>query len=315
VLSQDGEWWEDLMENSVGNSEKRFDDLVRSERYFTATLLPALLFHDNLLGVRRFVEYVDNKAKTEHNSFGDLIREKGTPGYNDYKDVEVITEFHIARDLKSAGLPLDANVEPGEEGEPEHQPLSAPDVVIVAGHELVVCEGKFFNDFYPQKLDEQLRAQRRQVRHLRLSRQIRAYRHVAIVPEPVTIDADVVLTWDEILKLAEELMGPRHYVTVRLRKAVKRWNDIDPGIHHFDGILPFNAMRERCRVDDNIKVGHVGGEAALRKRDLVYAENKPWKWRGPKCKGPMVPRNWLEAARWLEIVESTRGFGGGGDQG
>ena len=25
---------------------RRFDDIVRSERYFTATLLPAILFHD-----------------------------------------------------------------------------------------------------------------------------------------------------------------------------------------------------------------------------------------------------------------------------
>lgn len=46
------------------------------------------------------------------------MREKGTPEYNHFRDVEVITEFHIARDLKSADLPLDANFEPGEEGKP-----------------------------------------------------------------------------------------------------------------------------------------------------------------------------------------------------
>ena len=98
------------MENSAESSGKscnyrRFDDLVRSERYFTATLLPILLFHNNMEGVRQFVELVDRKAKTERDSSGEPMREKGTPEYNHFEDVEVITEFHIARDLKFAGLP------------------------------------------------------------------------------------------------------------------------------------------------------------------------------------------------------------------
>ena len=133
------------MENSV-----RFDDLVRTERYFTATLLPLLLFHNNpsgeLEGVRRFVELVDEKATTEYNKDGKQDP-KRPPEYNNFKDVEVITEFHIARDLKFAGLKLEVSVEPSEEGEAKlaaHNVLAAPDVVIVVGQELVVCEGKFF---------------------------------------------------------------------------------------------------------------------------------------------------------------------------
>ena len=47
------------MESSEDNL--RFDDLVRSERYFTATLLPAVLFHNDLEGLRRFVELVEKK--------------------------------------------------------------------------------------------------------------------------------------------------------------------------------------------------------------------------------------------------------------
>jgi hypothetical protein len=86
-------------------AELRFDDVVRSERYFTATLLPLLLFHDNLTGIRRFVELVDNKAKTECDSAGQA-HDKRTPDYDGFKDVEVITEFHIAHDLKAAHLPL-----------------------------------------------------------------------------------------------------------------------------------------------------------------------------------------------------------------
>jgi hypothetical protein len=253
--------------------ERRFDDLVRSERYFTATLLPAVLFHNNLEGVQHFVELVDNEAKSERNSSGEPS-EMGAPEYGNFRDVEVITEFHIARDLTFAGLRLEANVGPSEEGATERR--DAPDVVIVAGRELVVCEGKFFSNFNAENLNKQLRSQRCQVHHLLLNRQqIRAYRHVAIVPErfdePTAIDADVVLTWDDIRELAEKLMGCDHYVTVRLREAAKRYEcEGDRDIRNYTDILPFMAMREKCReLGDKVWVGHDGGKADLLKRDLV----------------------------------------------
>ncbi len=132
-------------------SFQRFDSLVRSERYFTATLLPAVLFHNDRKGVQCFVNLVDAKTNTERNESGERVT-KGAPQY-DFQDVEVITEFHIARDLQFAHLPLAANVEPSEEDEPERR--DAPDVVIRAGRELVVCEGKFFSDFNASDLNNQ----------------------------------------------------------------------------------------------------------------------------------------------------------------
>jgi hypothetical protein len=35
---------------------------------------------------------------------------------------------------------------------------------------------------------------------------------------------------------------------------------------------------------------------------------KPWKWRYETNKGVVNPRNWLDGALWLKIVESTEGF-------
>jgi hypothetical protein len=313
------------MGNAAEQSEKRrFDDLVRSERYFTATLLPLLLFCNNLDGVREFcLGLVDKKAKTERDSFGEPSHDRGTPDYNDFKDVEVITEFHIARDLKAARLPsIDSNVKPSEEAEPERQ--DAPDVVIVAGQELVVCEGKFFtffSDYDVEDLNEQLRSQRRQVKLLfqeEKFRHIRAYRHVAILPFcPTTtrVDADCLITWGEIGNLAGKLMGQDHYVTVRLRNAVKRHEDDrdpDTRIRNFDGKLSFKELRKKCeKPEHKMQVGYVGGEAALFKMSLPEAEKKQWKWRNPETnKGRIIPENWLTAERWLEIVESAHGFGG-----
>jgi len=317
------------MENSAKNLEIRFDDLVRSERYFTATLLPTVLFHNKLEGVRRFVDLVEKNAKTEHYKDGKQLTKRDLK--YDFDDVEVITEFHIARDLKfydrkldvtawgggevaSAEPPHEArDVEPSEEDEPRKD---APDVVIVSGQELVVCEGKFFDGFNIKGLNEQLCSQRRQVRHLFLNRQIRAYRHVAILPYVPTmaVDADAVIKWGDIATLAEDFM-PNHYVTVRLRNAVGRYPEDDPGIF-FDGKLSFDDMRKKCRefrdLGKEIYVGHAGGEAALLKWSLLEAESKLWKWRQEKTKGKIILGNWLSGERWLEIVESTRGFGRGG---
>lgn len=298
------------MTNSTENSEKtvRLDDVIRSERYFTATLLPAVLFHNDLQGVKQFVDLVEEKATGLHDCSG-AQGTKGTAGY-DFKDVEVITEFHIARDLLAADLPLVANVA-DEEGERERR--DAPDLVIVAGHGLIVCEGKFFSNFNWPDLKNQLTSQRSQVRHLLPHRQIPAYRHVAILPENPTIDigADAVLTWNDIRALAEKLMGPEHYVTVRLRNAVKRYEESgDLSIRNYDGILSFNDMRTKCQQHGIVEVGLVGGKGALRKLGLGDAENKNWKWRDPTNKGRVDPTNWLRGKDWLDAysAEGEHGF-------
>jgi hypothetical protein len=142
---------------------------------------------------------------------------------------------------------------------------------------------------------------------------MRAYRHVAIVPKWLDLDeAAAVVTWDDIRGLAEKLMGPNHYVTIRLREAVERHGGGDPDIPNYDCILPFNAMREKCRRSGTeIQVGHTGGETNLLSRDLLYAENKLWRWRNPKTnRGVIKPGNWLDGTRWLEIVESKHCFRG-----
>jgi len=186
--------------------------------------------------------------------------------------------------------------------------------VIVAGLDLVVCEGKFFSDFNWPGLRHQLISQRRQVRHvLHHYPQITSYRHAAIVPEypPEPIGADAVLTWDDIRMLAENIMGPEHYVTTRLRNAVDKYNKLkeeqgDFRICNYNDRLSFNEMRGMCGERQGIRVGIVCGEGALRKLTLAEAENRRWKWREPTNKGHWKPTNWLSQAVWLEIVNSKR---------
>ena len=297
----------------------RLDALVRSERYFTATLLPAILFHDGLRGLGAFLELLGDRARrqdgcaTERDRSGNAVpRRQGHPAWRS-ETVEVITEFHIARDLAFAGELETADTAASSGQASELEKRDAPALVIVLDDELVVCEGKFFDPCDRATLNRQLRSQRRQVRYLFTVRPgLRAYRHVAILPvefnEPP--DCDAVLTWRDIADLAAKVLGPAHYVTGRLRAAVERYQALvgDPGVKNYDDILSLDAMLERCRVLGNvIHVGHTGGEVDLLRRPLAYLEDKPWKWRDPRTNtGVAIAKNWISGTRFVELIERRR---------
>ena len=146
---------------------QRFDDVVRSERYFTAKLLPAILLHNSPCGLDAFLELVCRKAlprggqSTERDRSG-IARSRGNcrPTWS-VGAVELITEFHIARDLKFARRLGTADGVPPSDSVTESVTLDAPDMVIVLDDELLVCEGKFFDTYSLTTLNAQLRSQRR----------------------------------------------------------------------------------------------------------------------------------------------------------
>ena len=255
----------------------RFDDRVRSERYFTATLLPAILFHDNFRGLRAFLALIENRAilrnglPTERGPDGEAVpRPRRTLTWSP-ETVELMTEVHIARDLVQLPSPSW-----GETLEPEKR--DAPDLVIVLDGELVVCEGKFFGKYSLNTLNTQLRSQRRQIGHLWNDRpELRAYRHVAILPYIQSPDCDVVLTWDEIGDLAASVLTPAHYVTKRLRAASKRLSSPNvPGTTtNYEDIISLDAVLSLClQHGDEIQVGHTGGIADLQRKTVRDLENK-----------------------------------------
>lgn len=283
---------------------ERFDDCVRSERYFTATLLPLILAHDEFRGARRFVELVEARARTERDPSG-LTRPKQPAAYA-FDDLELITEFHIARDLGHYGHPL----APGETGADTVERRDAPDLVLVLGRELVVVEAKFFSTWQPTEFQTQLRSQRRQVRHLFAARPtLRAWRHVALLPDtPAGIDCDALLTWGDVAVLSDEILGPTHYVSRRLRAAVARVarsNGGGAGVPNYEARVTLDEVLRMCRErGDEIFVGHTGGEADLRARGAAYARQKPWKWRQADTGGTVDPANWIAGSRFVRLVES-----------
>lgn len=288
----------------TGATMDRFDDCVRSERYFTATLLPLILFHDDFRGLRRLVELIEQRTSTEHDGHG-AVRAKRAPDYR-FDDVELITEFHIARDLSHYGGVL-AAADAGASG-PEKR--DAPDLVIMLGREAIVIEAKFFVMFSLADLQQQMHSQRRQVRHLFAARpELRAWRHVALLPNELHgLECDGLILWDDIATLSREVLGPTHYVTRRLDAALARYpraSGAGGRERNYESTLTLDAVLARCREHRNaIAIGHSGGEADLRARGSEFARAKAWKWRSADTGGAIDPSNWIPGARFLSLVAS-----------
>jgi len=282
----------------------RFDDCVRSERYFTATLLPLILFHDGFRGLRRLVELIEQRASTEHDGHG-AVRAKRAPDYR-FDDVELITEFHIARDLSHYGGVLAAA--DADAAGPEKR--DAPDLVIVLGRETIVIEAKFFVTFSLADLQQQMHSQRRQVRHLFAARpELRAWRHVALLPNDLHgLECDGLILWDDIAALSREVLGPAHYVTRRLDAALARYpraSGAGARERNYESTLTLDEALALSREHGNaIAIGHTGGEADLRVRGSKYARTKAWKWRRADTGGTIDPSNWIPGARFLSLIAS-----------
>ena len=296
------------------NTLNRFDDRVRSERYFTATLLPAILFHDNFRGLRAFLALIEDRAilrnglPTERGPDGKAVsRPQRTLTWSP-ETVELMTEVHIARDLVQFPSPS------GREALDTEKRV-VPDLVIVLDGELVVCEGKFFSKYNLNTLNEQLHSQRRQIGYLCNDRpELQVYRHVAILPysQSPDPDCDVVLTWDEIGDLAASVLTPAHYVTKRLRAASKCLSPLNGSgrTTNYEGKLSLDAVLDLCRQHgDDVLIGHTGGIGDLQRQAIRYLKSKPWKWRYPDTPGSVVPGNWIPGTRFVAFVTQRLSLG------
>ena len=297
----------------------RFDDLIRTERYFSATLLPAVLFHE-IDGAHNGLKAFLRLASESVRDTGKSAFEWTLPSALEREEIELITEFHIARDLERAGLPL---------GETESSKRDAPDLVIIAGSHVLVCEAKFFTKCSPRDINPQLKSQRQQFNHLFKNRPDlkTSHWHIAILPVKYDgdYDCDAVITWDQITELSADVLGSDHYVTKRFINAMEKYRIEfgDPVISNtedhsgsfdsagtkqanYDGISDFAQVLKLCQErGDLVQVGHRGGVRDLINRDAQYIARKPWKWRYPEQnRGTIVNANWMSGTEFAQLINA-----------
>lgn len=232
--------------------------------------------------------------------------------------VQIVTEFHIARDLRFAKvLPGNATERDGTE--------DAPDVIIVLEDTAIVIEAKFFHVAGAQEkaITEQFRSQRRQVRHLNNIRPaINSYFHVALLPRFYTSieGCDGIVEWRDIAALCKEVLGEDSYVTQRLSHAVEWYDELYPkteGELYYNGDSDLEGIMRKCEeLGASIQIGHTGGLSHLRSpgkeaerfQDLS-GPNKKIKWRDPASPGskrlPGKKRNhdnWIPGSEYRRAV-------------
>ena len=305
--------WEPKRGQHVSSGDFRFDDIVRTERYFTATILPAILLHDEFAGLRRFLELVGQRAPRPRGATGVVLTTDIALPPVVAATVEIVTEFFITRDLKAASKLPTPPSEPANALDPDGPTrLDAPDLVIVVGDQLVVCEGKFFGLCNPVTLNQQLRSQRRQIELLFKSRPtLKFYRHIAILPFAFSqgkLECDTTFTWAEMRDLAREILGPSHYLTRRLVAAVAYYELFAGGpamgAASFGGQVPLEDALDMCRKSpQGIWIGFTGGLQALQATPRPRLLARPWKWRDSAHTGNITASNWIIGQTFVPIVE------------
>src|SRR5437016_3630085 len=117
-------------------------EMCRTERYFTATVIPTLLMYDNLKLLPHFLDLAAKKAGLGERLWNDVLN---------WQTVDIVTEFDFNRDRR--------------DDDPDRQSIR-PDILIATDcgdsqRTLISMECKFFTRLDVTKVAEQISKQQR----------------------------------------------------------------------------------------------------------------------------------------------------------
>lgn len=161
-----------------------FQDVARSERYFTATLLPHLLMANGFEGADILLRHVFKNTNFKPDDEFEIVTE-----LDPLRDASVVNNF-IKDQFK------------------EHGRIAVPDVFIRRGNYILIIEAKFFTLPYWEDLEYQVGEQKRAFDMVRketnyVNSTIEYCLLLVKAPDGVKNNSIFTLTWDEILNLLE----------------------------------------------------------------------------------------------------------------
>lgn len=288
---------------------KRLDDINRTERYFTSTLLGGLLLHDNTQGVSKFLGWlVENKEIMLNVVGGSNVNIPLELSDVSLDHIEIITELNIKRDLKYYNH-ITSNV-----FNDFSDKQNVPDVVIIYGETLIIIEGKFFVAGQSAKdIDGQLLLQKEEINLMikHLDGEIKYWSHIYLGPDKNIHlqNCDLILTWFDIEQFSQKLLGTNHYITQRLHIANKRYNDYNQSVpgNNYSGKYTFPEIVELCKKESNgILVGFHGGLNKLRSTPSSKLRTRIFKCDYKNnLHGKKTPVNWIDGDVFLGTILSS----------
>jgi hypothetical protein len=292
------------------------DDICRTERYYTATLLPVILFHNSFEGLREFINLLIAKDTEQTLSSGERSKIAADP--SGLKRIEIVTEMDIVRDVKYY-----ANwIEGLESIALEEGKTLRPDVVLIADDLLIVIEGKFF-DSSPSatkysKISKQMSDQRTVIEQILFkypNYDFKGYCHIFLSQkegiQAERIGCHKAITWADIAELSERVLGGSHYVTHRLKRAVDLYNlvigkDITKksGKNYRGKMGLADILKECVKIEDELLVGFTGGVTKLKQKSPSDLSAYKFKWDfSAEPIGRKLPRNWIPGSTFLETIQ------------
>ena len=267
-----------------------FSRTARSERHFSALLLPHLLMSNNFAGCRALFEELD---LCEGKAF-------------DPDHVEIVAELNPIRDV---------------EGQAEREGQVVPDLFLRIGDSALVIEVKFFTHPSAAEVVEQLKAQREAIERVLPRTQYAGcrFRYLALTVWPLGgfVDGDTQMTrmtWSEVISVLEPVVGAdgrtdTAYALEELKDAVTRSRkESDPSSQRWERMESMEDLyREAPALLANgyRYIGFTGGEPALADTTLEDMEKRDH-YKYSDCQ---PNRNWiplcLVISHYLKLKEAA----------
>lgn len=262
----------------------------RKERYFTGTVLPALLAHD---GFQHLGKLLDLAGLPD-----DLV----DPGRDGTQDLQLFSEYSFSESLLTpadrARFP-DAPVE-----------MDTPDLVLTGADWLLAVEAKVYDVPSRASMTAQLKRQRLLVEYWTTALRLPPDRvkHVLLVPAELEADLQMnkqgwkVITWQEVAD-AYRPVGPRHFTAV-LDEALARYSKLKSVPLQFrknaQDILTGAQLKAVADAGETTYtyMGRSGGlHGAALKKDL---DSGQWSSTSYEVRGAAVQsKNWFPIADFI----------------
>ncbi len=192
----------------------RFDDIIREERYYSATIFPYLLSYDNFNGLKVFFEYLNKKYLSNTDNQINI-----TDFQKSLHSLQLITEPYLERDLSFYKIVI-----PSESFSKKKTKQSKPDLLILYESWALLFEIKLFSKFSEFCLNEQMLEQSYVldiVNNLSEGK-ITSIKQIAICPYDCELKSFELITWKEIYDIFRNIIPEDNYFYKRLESAIRR---------------------------------------------------------------------------------------------
>ncbi|NLV93119.1 MAG: hypothetical protein GX031_01040 [Candidatus Riflebacteria bacterium] len=297
----------------------RIDDICRTERYYTATLLPIILFHNSFEGLKSFVELLKEKNVTQTDNNGNI---SPIDIVSPNEKIEIVTEMDIVRDVKYYSnwiIGLKDITIVGSES-------LRPDVVIIIGRSLIVIEGKYFDNSSSatnvSKIRNQLTNQQNVIKNILMKfpgYDIQSYSHIFLSPSYGYSTDDIgcngIINWKDISNLSKKVLGDKHYVTERLMESNNLYSYVigeksaNSKVKNYCGKYKIGEIIKKHDNGEDLLIGFTGGLSKLRSisKDKIQSHDFKWDYR-LKPVGTKIPVNWILISKFFDTIKELHPY-------